>query len=38
MLLTVADGATEHHADEPELHIHGPPRVERLMGEKPPQG
>jgi len=32
LLLTVADGATEHHADEPELHIHGPPRVERLMG------
>ena len=32
MLLTMADGATEHHDDEPELHVHGPPRVERLMG------
>jgi hypothetical protein len=31
MLLTMADGATEHHEDEPELQVHGPPRVERLM-------
>lgn len=33
MLLTMADGATEHHENEPEIHVHGPPRVERLMGE-----
>lgn len=32
MLLTMADGVTEHHEDEPELKIHGPPRTERLMG------
>jgi len=32
MLLTMADGATEHRDDEPTLVIHGPPRTERLMG------
>ena len=32
MLLTMADGVTEHHEDELELKIHGPPRTERLMG------
>ena len=32
MLLTMADGVTQHHEDEPELKIHGPPRTERLMG------
>ena len=30
MLLTMADGALEHREDEPELAVHGPPRVERL--------
>ena len=30
MLLTMADGALEHREDEPELVVHGPPRVERL--------
>ena len=29
MLLTMADGVTEHHEDELELKIHGPPRTER---------
>ena len=36
MLLTMADGVTEHREDEPELHVHGPPRVQRLMGASPP--
>ena len=35
MLLTMADGVTEHREDEPELHVHGPPRVRRLMGASP---
>ena len=35
MLLTMADGVTEHREDEPELHVHGPPRVQRLMGTIP---
>ena len=37
MLLTMADGVTEHREDEPELHVHGPPRVQRLMGTFPPR-
>ena len=36
MLLTMADGVTEHREDEPELHDHGPPRVQRLMGTSRP--